>query len=241
MKTRVIYYLSIVVLICSCSMYDDKTDGDYPESSDGMGQPSSNGNIQAEPGVVTAGEWCDLDKWAFWDSLVRQNDIYATIEKWGMFSLNRIAVRVSSDGNPMVNESVSLKYQGETDWSAKTDNRGTAELFLTDQSKMIADTAALRLEVGGREYPAALFVNDSVNTIELTQSPVVSERIEIGLMVDAIGSMGDELEFLKEDLKDVISKIQNVASEAQIFTGKWYFIEMKGMNTLPMCHRLQAR
>ena len=69
-----------------------------------------NGNTQA--GVVTAGEWCDLNHWAFWSRLMQDADSAGYADKsgyWRFYTNNRVAVRVTdADGNPMVGMQVEL-------------------------------------------------------------------------------------------------------------------------------------
>ena len=62
-----------------------------------------------------------------------------------------------------------------------------------------------------------------VNEINLAQQPSTSARVEIAFMVDATGSMGDELEFLKEDLVSVIEKVENGNAGTNFYTGTVFY------------------
>lgn len=51
----------------------------------------------------------------------------------------------------------------------------------------------------------------------------VDNKIEISFVVDATGSMGDELEYLKTELLDVISRIKTANPNSTIFTSSVFY------------------
>ena len=55
---------------------------------------------------------------------------------------------------------------------------------------------------------------------EITDS---NERVELSFIVDATGSMADELEFLKNDLADVIQRVENGNPALKIYTSSVFY------------------
>jgi hypothetical protein len=67
------------------------------------------------------------------------------------------------------------------------------------------------------------FFEHGVNELNINLNPIASEKVDISFIVDATGSMGDELEFLKEDLANVIQRVQDDYPSLQIFTSSVFY------------------
>jgi hypothetical protein len=124
-----------------------------------------------------------------------------------------------------VNLPVELYRNGKLVWSAKTDNLGTAELWAGPyQYENISSTEGFSLHAGNQEFNEGLtLAHQGVNVLNLAVGTTPSSLVEIAFIVDATGSMGDELEFLKEDLKSVIDSIRQGNTELGIRTGAVYY------------------
>ena len=191
-----------------------EADGDYvggEVGGDGAGE--SNGNTSS--GVLTAGEWNDLRNWPFWGKLLDSQDYHSKPAYWGFYTDNRIAVRVIADSEtPAVNQKVSLSYNGETVWNSITDNKGEASLWLSLYSPIeTVDTAKLAIKVADLSFEGVVVtgLKDTVvryNEISVASAPTLSHKADIAFIVDATGSMIDEISFLKHDLLDIISKVK---------------------------------
>lgn len=119
---------------------------------------------------------------------------------------------------------VVLKRDGADIWSTKTDNKGKAELWvdLYQKSDEI-DSTKLQLMVGNATIsPVKTFIG-GINTITLSGSFSTSKKVELAFMVDATGSMGDELEFLKTELLDVIDRAKSDNPTMDMLTGSVFY------------------
>ncbi|MBO4634478.1 MAG: VWA domain-containing protein [Bacteroidales bacterium] len=190
------------------------------------GEPSDQqGNSQA--GRVTAGEWNDLDNWEFWGKLMTGQDYASHSAYWGFYTNNRVAVTVrNAAGIPVSGVKVSLMQNGQTVWMAQTDNLGHAEcwagLFQLDE-----DAANLKLKAGDVEQDAVVTSWDcpngvAMNNILVDASPAAN-KADIAFIVDATGSMGDEIQFLKDDLMDILNKVGNMQSGTSFRTGAVFY------------------
>ncbi len=169
------------------------------------------GQKAGEPGVVTAGEWNDLDNWDFWNKLFQSKEVLDKQDYWSFYPQNRVSVQVQDAYGVAVNTKVELFYKNNLKWTARTDNMGKAELWVAlyqKDSLVVAKDCYLKVN-GAKVSSKVKFYKDGVNKVQLDNktSPIFN-RVELAFIVDATGSMGDELEFLKQDLKDVIQKVQ---------------------------------
>ncbi|MBT30589.1 MAG: hypothetical protein CMO01_13095 [Thalassobius sp.] len=197
-------------------------------SADGGGSGSGNGDgEQQEAGVITAGEWNDLDNWSFWESLVEKDTFKNLYDYWGFYPENRYALTFS-DKNllPIVDATVKLYSDDEIIWEAKTDNYGKAELWAGLFSNQKSSTSKITIDYNNNSYDVENFdifngqrkqvvlpiqIQDNPNTVDLT------------FVVDATGSMGDELEYLKTELLDVINRIKSTDADLKLRMGTVFY------------------
>ncbi|GJH40390.1 hypothetical protein RCZ04_09400 [Capnocytophaga sp. HP1101] len=181
---------------------------------------------QPQSGLVTAGEWNDLNSWDFYQKTLDKKEFAFYPEHWQMFTNHRIAVLVTANNKPAVNAPVALYRNNTLLWTAKTDNAGKAELWVSAfQKEQDLNTQNLRLKVNNEWVtPEKALSETSLNRIALKKdSKNSSNEVQIAFMVDATGSMSDELEFLKMDLKNVISKVEEGNKNLKISTGTVFY------------------
>ncbi len=189
-------------LFIDCSGDLSEPDGSSPESSSdiaGQGAPGP------DSGLVTAGEWNDLDNWAFWQNLITNTEFNHMPSVWGFYTNNRISVEIHRENVPIENLKIELKKEGNSIWTAKTDVYGKAELWVgLNEQVTLEDFTAYDLWVNETKIEADL----STGHVRVNLDMLLPEHtdVQIAFMVDATGSMGDELEFLKADLQDVIQQ-----------------------------------
>lgn len=202
---------------------DEATDSSESFSTATGGNGGNNGG---EAGLVTAAEWNDLDNWSFWTNLLETEEFRNKPDFWKFHNLNRISILVKTQmGEPVNDISVRLEKNGNTVWGAKTDNLGRAEVFIgLKQLETISSTEGYALFVQDNLMtgPVKLFAEGS-NEFVLEGSGTMSDKVELAFIVDATGSMADELEFLKEDLLSVISKVEQGAPNLDIMTASVFY------------------
>lgn len=220
-----LYFLSFIaaLLLSACARPDDGMHDDYSmhskESKDGQG------GIQPQGGLVTAGEWNDLDNWAFYQKTLMKEPFKGFPDDWQMYTNHRIAVAITAKNKPAANATVTLFRNDTPIWTAKTDNLGRAELWVgAFQKEKELNTTLLRLKVNEQWVSTAAISETQVNRIALDETlPSPTNLVQIAFMVDATGSMGDELEFLKMDLKKVINEVQKTNTQLKISTATVFY------------------
>ncbi len=220
MKSNEKYLLvMLIVLIVSLFYYNCA-----PYSSDGWDSGDGGdgwGDGEIPPGQITAGEWSDLDNWSFWENLMLgqnpENDWSDMISYWGINTLDRYPVVVKYNIHPVNNVTVQLSQSGNILWETKTDNSGQAELFSsvfqqpnkqTDLDIVVTDgTNTMTVDVD----TSATWENPQVIDIDGTfpNKPTPAYTLDLMFMIDTTGSMGDELNYIKAELQDVIQRVNN--------------------------------
>ena len=219
-----LYFLLFIaaLLLSACARPDDGMHDDYSmhskESKDGQG------GIQPQGGLVTAGEWNDLDNWAFYQKTLMKEPFKGFPDDWQMYTNHRIAVAITAKNKPAANATVTLFRNNTPIWTAKTDNLGRAELWVgAFQKEKELNPTLLRLKVN-EQWVSATISETQVNRIALDETlPSPTNLVQIAFMVDATGSMGDELEFLKMDLKKVINEVQKTNTQLKISTATVFY------------------
>lgn len=221
-------FLPIIGLIAisffSCTKGGVGDAGGSPEltfsSSDGGSQGGS-GNGQA--GVITAGEWNDLDHWDFWVDLQKREEFKEVLPRYKYPLNTKITVRLLSANNlPLIDEPVSLKTTaGTVLWEARTNNKGIARLFLPDNQTQ--NVPAFKVHVTNRSFSAA---GKHTAEIQEYQVPVTTGQVtnaDIAFVVDATGSMADEISYLKTELLNVISRVRSAHPDITLRTGSVFY------------------
>lgn len=162
---------------------------------------------------LTAGEWNDLDNWKFWRNLLNQNNFYDKPEYWQFSPKNLVAVKVvDADSNAIANVPVEL-FKGEaSEYAAKTDNSGLAYCWVGLFGGMAdnLDANNYSLKINGVAIDTTLKLTTkqdtalNLNVILRKEIKHPAAKADVAFIVDATGSMGDEIDFLKSDLDYII-------------------------------------
>lgn len=217
MKTKSLILLMAVSLLgVGCG--GDESGGDFAGGAAGASSATSsgtsNGPENPEPGQLTAGEWNDRENWTFWLDLFEPEsgvEFSQFADNWSIDTRTRYAVEVTTpDGEPAIDVPVQLEdAEGGTLWTARTDNRGHADLYSLPfaggedvASRIVADPDGANMVV---EEPAPTAEGERAD-IQLDRASVPPESLDLMFVVDTTGSMGDELSYLKSELRDVIER-----------------------------------
>lgn len=207
----------------SCDKHSDDSSSPLSEYLSDGSNAGSGGN---QPGVITAGEWNDLNNWKFWESIIASKDFKDFPAYWSFFNTNRISVNITSDGTkPVINAVVQLKNNGTTLFTARTDNSGNAELWpnlLQSNNQIDLSKLSIHVNNGAKIVTDVKSYSQEVNKIIMPEVSV-DNRIEISFVVDATGSMGDELEYLKTEILDVISRVKTANPKASVYTSSVFY------------------
>lgn len=216
---------------------DPVTDGGSEEYTDGFGfkgggsgggisTGDSTQQIEVEPGQITAAEWNDLGNWDFWNNLGQLSLFDSIQNNWQFYPLNRYAFRVTDNNqNPVTDCVVELRDSDSGEiWTTRTDNTGMAELWLNlNGGNAVVSTAAVKY--AGQEIVLVdpMPYSQGINLVSVSYREENPNAADIAFVVDATGSMGDEINYLKSELTDVISRVKEENTEADFRYGSVFY------------------
>ncbi|MFN3195510.1 MAG: carboxypeptidase regulatory-like domain-containing protein [Chlorobiota bacterium] len=191
------------------------------------GYASSNNEI-IEAGQLTSGEVNDFRKWEMWSDIAK-DELSSYIDDWGIEPTNRYTVQLTSlDNRPVIDARVNLINQiGKVIWSARSDNTGKAELWADAYNEIDDDTSGLAVEVfykGKRKFERNISAfKDGINFIQVDEYCSQPNKVDILFAMDATGSMGDEIEYLKTELLDIIDRLEQSNNDIDLRIGSLFY------------------
>lgn len=186
---------------------------------------SSTNGIAA--GQLTAGEIHDFSKWELWQDIAKE-DLQTWQKHWKLRPLQRYTVQlVTETSDAISNAVVQLKSKnGKIVWQSKTDNTGKAELwanlFSTEQQQ---ENYTLEVQHNGKKQTvkSASDFHNGINIIKLAADCTPSNAVDVVWVVDATGSMSDEIAYLQAELSDVIDKVKDTLPILDINMGSVFY------------------
>jgi len=202
--------------------------------------PPPGGPSQPAPraGLLTAGEWNDLHNWNnHWLDLLADGEIEAYQAMYGFFPKQRYTVLLTNEQDfPLADVPVMLMNRwGQVLWEAKTDNTGKAELWVemfgNDNSPELKNinnpfSFLLSFKIDGKPFNPATPLKpakDGINHFKTEAKCETPKNVDIVWAVDATGSMGDEIEYLKTELLDVIGRAKSRNPELAFRMGTVFY------------------
>ena len=164
-------------------------------------------------GLLTAGEWNDLEHWKFWTNIINDNDYNGKMSYWKFYPQQLVAVKVV-DGNDVAiaNVPVTLLNGRQVEFTTKTDNAGYAYCWINLFNKYPNQKNDFWLIVDGVVINGQLKISSrnnrklNINTVVDKDAKHPKTTADIAFIVDATGSMSDEIRFLKSDLNYIIDR-----------------------------------
>ena len=185
-----------------------------------------NGATKLKVGVLTAGEVNDFAKWSLWNDLT-SNEFKVYSGFWKLSLRERFCIQLSlPSGMPVIDAKITLQDgSGKVIWIARTDNTGKAELWSRDSLNIRADRYAAIVEFGSykKKFDAIHSFEEGINSLHIEVPCTVSDQLDIAFVVDATGSMGDEINYLKLDLENVISAIEKENKHINLRMGSIFY------------------
>ena len=172
--------------------------------------------FEQQAGQLTGSEWNDNDHFSdFVDKINAQgNGWYEIAAKWNQIATKRIHVKLHNSRDQAVPLAVVslLNAEGGVLWSAVTDADGDAYLFYHVSPTITSSMEALipaSIQVSapdGKRMTHQLQGNETEVVLALDTAAAVT-KLDVMFMIDTTGSMGDELEYLKAEMGDVIRRV----------------------------------
>ena len=183
-------------------------------------------------GTLTAGEVNDYTKWDLWSD-VSGEDLAEWRQFWGVYPSERYTLQLSTpSGSPAVDYPVRLTDNaGNVIWETRSDNTGKAELWAGLFDKETGQRGRLQLIVETQNGPMKVDnpsdFHHGLNFLRIDDPCQKNQMMDIAFVVDATGSMQDEIDYLKAELSDVISRVRDTLPEMEINLGSVFYRDVR--------------
>jgi len=196
--------------------------GGFTDSEWGGFEDSAGEANQKRPnsGQLTCGEWSDIKNYGFYLNLFNvtndpgieesqlRNGFSQYINYFGFETRYMLTVNVVCNGLPAGDAAVELYDSGQNRlFSAKTDARGNAYLFPSYDLR--GESITVTAKSGAGESSLSLVYEQGDVEITLNDRKGAESFLDLMFVIDTTGSMGDELNYLKSEISDVISAISS--------------------------------
>lgn len=182
----------------------------------------SNNNAQVNKNKsnkgLTSGEINDFAKWDLWNDYLKSE--LSTYQKaWKLNPQKRYVVQLlNNEKSPLIGAEVKLLNKSKkVIWQSLTDNTGKAELWgAIDDNQNEVERIVVDYQGNTKEIRSPKTFKRGINTVRMDENCDASNLVEIAFVVDATGSMSDEINFIKRDLNKVMYEAQNLYSDVSI-------------------------
>ena len=163
-------------------------------------------------GLLTASEWNDLDNWSDWTDILK-GEFSDKTSYWNFYPHTLAAVKVvDENGKGLANVSVELLNNDKVEFATKTDNSGLAYCWVRlfegyTEEALNSEDFSLKVngDVSENSVKFTHNYNDSLELNVITSDAKQADaKADVAFIVDATGSMGDEIRFLQSDLSYII-------------------------------------
>lgn len=207
--------------------YSDPSISETPEAMPPPPRPTREEEKLPKARQLTGGEVNDFSKWDLWTD-ISQEDLAEHAERWSMLPEKRYAVQViTEEGAPLTNTPVELQTKsGSVLWRAKTDNTGKAELWnkMFDKTNAAAHKIVVNHKAKSYDLKGISIFQEGINTIQIPVAcKAAKSQVDIAFVVDATGSMGDEISYLKAELNDVIQRVKDEMPDTRVNLGSVFY------------------
>lgn len=158
--------------------------------------------------ILTAGEINDLKDWNDWKSAINKEQYVSFQKHWNFFLQRKIKVEVKdTDGNPVNNVKTTL-YTNDNKkiMSVLTDVKGEAFVFLDFDTITNDDYYRIQLECG-QKIIGRKILKHAEKVAFVFENKKSTNSVDIMFTIDATGSMGDEINYLKAELEDIMNRV----------------------------------
>lgn len=207
----------------SCTKSDLGGSASEAKIADG-GAAVGNGRGSQTAGVLTAGEWNDFNNWDFWKNLMA-NDTFKTFQsRWGFYANEKWAFTIKGAiDQPVPDATVTIQSNGAVLWQGKTNRFGILQIL----PGILSSSATT-----GMQYTVAsnnqLYASGTLNTtdrniyVSLPININAATNVDLMFVVDATGSMTDEINYLKTELLDVLNRADNQVPGTMRYASVFY-------------------
>lgn len=206
--------------------------GSVRAASDGAGISEGDITVRgsrtgSSSSLLTAGEINDFSKWKLWQDLTK-GELASYQKTWQLAPSGRYTVMLQSEnGIPIVDAIVQLLQNRDIIFTTRTDNTGKAECWLTvkNETPVVNGKLSIQVSYNGKTSTinrVSAFEN-GINHQKLNITCQEVENVDVAFVVDATGSMGDEISFLQAEMNDIIFQSKQISNKLNFRFANVYY------------------
>ena len=217
----------LIFTISSCEksgILSDVSSTRVGAGSPGISTPGGGGTTPPTSGVLTAGEWNDFDNWSFWKNLMLNDTFNIYQNKWGFNAKEKWQFIVKDMNAQLVsNAIVEIKNGTDVLWSGRTNKYGSLNIIPSIYNSTNITNGNYIVTYNNTSIATGvLSTNASIINITIPSAVAPINNVDLMLIVDATGSMGDEITYLKNELMDVLNRADNQITGEMRFASIFY-------------------
>ena len=180
-------------------------------------------------GVMTAAEWNPFFYWNEWTN--QQHQIYSGMrERWGLPVPLFCNIKITDKAGKLVPDcKVALMNHKTVLRQTLSDNKGQARLPIDAEMLWQYPNASINVFYKNKSYATFKLPNRNARfkKIILPLETTPTCNADIMFVVDATGSMGDEIQYLKNELSDVLMRVEQQNSNTNYRLGALFYRDKK--------------
>ncbi len=216
-------YLVLTFVFASCTKSD--LGGASSEAKIADGSPATgNGGGSQTAGVLTAGEWNDFNNWDFWKNLMTNDTFKIFQSRWGFYANEKWAFTVKdANDQPVPDATVTIQLNGAVLWQGKTNRFGILQILPGILTSTVPAGMQYTIACNNQVYASGT-LNTANRNIDVALPININAATNVDLMfvVDATGSMMDEINYLKTELLDVLNRADNQVPGTMRYASVFY-------------------
>lgn len=183
--------------------------------------------IKEEPriGQITAGHWRDLDHWSDWIKTNNDPIVSALQSNWGfnLINLQQYTLKNSADlALPFIKVKFTDTRNNQV-WESVSDANGIVYSWFDLIKKNLEDVIKVEFADKNVLYKLKKTGEHQFDLIIDSNIPQKAFGLDLAFVVDATGSMGDEIKFLQLELVDIIHKVSKANPCLNMRTGALFY------------------
>lgn len=220
--------LCVVTIFCSLLFASCEkggmASGDGSLSSSAGGGSTGGAGNNPQPGVLTAGEWNDFDNWNFWTGLMANDTFRLQQASWGFYPNQKWLFTVKdASGRAVPDAVISISAGSNAMWQGRTNRFGKLNIFPGMFSSTTLANLQYNVRFNNQPYQTGSLNAASADVnITLPVAVTIASNVDLMFVVDATGSMGDEIGYLKTELLDVLNRADNQVQGALRYASVFY-------------------
>ena len=186
----------------------------YSEPAPYVEFPGAIAEWNVSAGTLTAGEWRDRDNLNDWFKLINENEWNAYLAQRKLYSNRVVKVHVADGDSVCFNVRAEVLADGKVLAGGRTDVNGDVVLAydILGNQNVKPDT----VRILGKDTAIEDGASDISVDISSEEGYDKPYKLDLMLMIDTTGSMGDEISYLAAELSDMVKRISESGKQLSI-------------------------